>query len=119
MQDIKKPSEKLMSSHLNGAKVKDELGRILTLKKPDILDQYYLARAMGKDSENSQCYAMGINTLFVQEIDGIVVPRALSENQFLANLSMVKQEGIAAVAEYVLSNSDIKTEAEAVSQIKK
>ncbi len=119
MTDAKKPSEKLMSSVLNGAKVKDELGRTLTLKKPDIMDQYYLARSMGKDSENSQCYAMGINTLFVQEIDGIVVPRPLSENQFLANLSMIKQEGIAAVANFVIENSDVKTDSEALTQIKK
>lgn len=119
MQAEKKPSEKLVKNPIDGMEVKDSLGRVLRLRKPDILDQYDLFSAIGEDTRNPACIIMATKTLYVATIDGQVVESPKSLAQFRATLKRIGEEGLLAIDEILYSLDDTKTEKEALQQIKK
>ena len=115
-----KPSEKIVKNPIDGMKVTDSLGRVLVLRKPDILDMYDLYSAIGDDSSNHMCFMMATKCLYVATIDGNVIqcPKSLSE--FRATLKRVGDSGINAVNDAFESMMDEpKTERETVDAIKK
>ena len=114
-----KPSDKLVKNPIDGIEVKDSLGRILRLRKPDILDHYDLFSAIGDDTRNPACIMMATKVLYVATIDGMVVESPKSLAQFRATLKRVGEEGLSAVDEILYKLEDSKTEKETVEKIKK
>ena len=117
--EVKKPSEKVIESSLDGKEVVDSLGRKIVLRKPDILDTYDLFSAIGEDTKNPACLMMAMKCLYVATIDGHVVECPKSYAQFRATLKRVGDEGISTIDDALMSLMDIKTEKEAIEKVKK
>ncbi|MDE2024862.1 MAG: hypothetical protein KGJ07_00035 [Patescibacteria group bacterium] len=115
----KKPSEKLMKNPIDGLEVTDSLGRVLRLRKPDILDHYDLFSAIGEDTRNPACIMMATKVLYVATIDNQVVECPKSLKEFRATLKRIGEEGIFAVDEILKSLDDGKDEKEVLAQVKK
>lgn len=99
----RKPSEKIVSSIFDGKEIKDRLGRTLRLRKPDVLDHYYLRRALGEDADNASCMAMMMNVIYVAGIDGQVLETPKTHSECMAALKRLGEEGIFALSNYVES----------------
>ncbi len=110
-------TELLLNPGYEGKEVVDSLGRKLVLKKPTKLDRYYLARAMGDDAQNQTLMSMMSTVLFIKSIDGEEIFRPINNNECLALLKRIGDEGdvaiIGAIDEY------IQNEKEDVEEIKK
>lgn len=119
MQSERKPSEKVIKNPIDGIEVKDSLGRVLRLRKPDILDHYDLFSAIGEDTRNPACVMMATKVLYVATIDGLVVECPKSLAQFRATLKRIGEEGMLAIDEVIYSLEDKKTDKEALAEIKK
>ena len=117
--DSKKPSEKVMRNPIDGLEVKDALGRVFRLRKPDLLDMYDLFSALGDDSKNPACLMLATKVLYVATIDGQVVECPKSYAQFRATLKRVGDEGISTIDDALMAMMDVKTEKEAIEKVKK
>jgi len=103
--EAKKPSEKVISSAFDGKEIKDRMGRVLRLRKPNILDHYYLRRALGADADNTGCMSMMMHILYVAGIDGQVLETPHTHSECLAALKRLGEEGIFALSNFVESLS--------------
>jgi hypothetical protein len=117
--EIKKPSEKIVSNPIDGMQVTDSSGRVLRLRKPDILDMYDLYSAIGEDTKNVACLMLATKCMYVAAIDGSPVECPKSYAQFRATLKRINEFGLTAVDEALLSFEDVKTEKEAIEKVKK
>lgn len=115
----KKPSEKLTVSSLDGKKVTDSLGRVLVLRKPDILDMYDLFSAIGDDTKNPACIMMATKVLYVATIDGMVVESPKSLSQFRAAIKRVGESGLFAVDKAMSELEEAETQKEQIEKAKK
>ena len=115
----KKPSEKVVANPIDGMEVKDARGRVLRLRKPDILDMYDLFSAIGEDTKNPACIMMATQVIYVATIDGQVVECPKSLAQFRATLKRVGEDGINAVSDAFASIDQAKTEKESIEAVKK
>lgn len=115
----KKPSEKVVKNPIDGMEMKDASGRVLRLRKPDILDQYDLFSAIGDDTKNPACFVMAMKTLYVATIDGQVVECPKSLAQFRATLKRIGEDGMTAIDNALMSLDDNKSEKESIQQVKK
>jgi hypothetical protein len=115
--ESRKPSEKVTTSIFDGKEIKDRLGRVLRLRKPSILDHYYLRRALGEDADNAGCMSMMMNIIYVAGIDGQVLETPHTHSECLASLKRLGEEGIFALAKF--ADSVMPSPAEEVDKIKK
>jgi hypothetical protein len=76
----------------------DSLGRMLTIKEPDVLDESRLARLMG-DSSTNMGYMLGYVTpaAMVVAINGEELPFPRTELQVDAAIQRLGREGLGAV----------------------
>lgn len=119
MSEVKKPSEKVVESKLDGKEVQDASGRKLRLRKPDILDMYDLFSAIGaEDSKNPGCLMLATKVLYVATIDNSVVPSPKSYAEFRATLKRIGDAGILAVSQAIEEEESL-TEKEAIANAKK
>lgn len=90
----KQITEKFSTSpSFDGKTVKDELGREIVLRKADIMDRFYLMRAMGADSSNSALVVMMLPTIYVAAIDGAPFPTPRTQFEAEAALKRLGDEG--------------------------
>jgi hypothetical protein len=101
--EVKKPSEKVSKSIFDNKEIKDKSGRVLRLKNPDIMDRYYLQRALGDDAKNDACVGMMSNLLYIAGIDGLVFETPKTYGECLAGLKRLGEDGIIALGNYVES----------------
>lgn len=119
MSQEKKPSEKLTESGIDGKQVTDSSGRVLRLRKPDILDMYDLFSAIGEDTRNPACLMMATKVLYVATIDNQVIESPKSLAQFRATLKRVGEEGIYAIDKALIEFEERLTEKEQLEKVKK
>ena len=76
----------------------DSLGRALTIRQPDVLQESRLVRLMGDDAGNQQ-YMFGyvLPVAMVVEIDGVATPFPTTRLEVDAGIKRLGREGIAAV----------------------
>jgi len=114
-----KPSEKILCNPFDGKEVKDKNGRIITLRKPNILDRYDLFSALENDAKNPMCLSFAMTLLHVAKIDGVVFSSPRSIKEFRVALSHLGDEGNEAVMEYINSVGSQMTEQEEKESAKK
>jgi len=119
MSQDKKPSEKVVKNPIDGLEIIDSLGRVLRLRKPDILDHYDLFSAIGEDTKNPACIVMATKTLYVATIDGQVVECPKSLSQFRATLKRIGEEGLYAIDKIILGLDEPQDDKEVLNQVKK
>jgi hypothetical protein len=84
--------------------VKDAKGRVLTLRKPNVLAQYQLVRMLGADASSNQTYlSMVMPLLYLQAIDGEVVNFA-NQRELDAAIQKLDEEGLQALAQGIQEN---------------
>lgn len=102
----------------DGKEVVDSLGRKIVLRKPDIMDRFYLMRAMGKDASNQMLVIMMYPTIYVAAIDGAPFPTPRTSVECEAALKRLGDEGSDAVNKEINKDFDDHEE-EAKETIKK
>lgn len=117
-ETVKKPTETLTSSPIDGKVIKDKLGRAFTLRNPDLLEKYDFIKALGEDANHQNLVSIMLPILFIAKIDNEVfeTPRLYSECR--AALKRLKEEGIMAVRE-AIEEVDGASAEEAKETIKK
>jgi hypothetical protein len=119
MNQPKTPSEKIVANPMDGKRVTDSAGRVLVLRKPDILDMYDLFSAIGDDTKNPACVMMATKVLYVATIDGQVVESPKSLSQFRATLKRVGESGLFAVDKALNEMDENESEKEMLEKAKK
>lgn len=76
--------------------VTDALGRILTLRKPNVLAQYRLVDLLGQKSENRVYLAMVLPLLYLQKIDGDAANFS-NQRELEATIQRLDEEGLDAL----------------------
>ncbi len=99
--------------------ITDQLGRVIELRKPSVLDQYRIVEILGGELSSNQVYmGMIIPLLFVYSIDGITV--VFSKKTELEGLiKRLDEEGINLVVKAVNENFNISNFEEEKEKIKK
>lgn len=116
MSDVlKKLSEK---PSFDGKEVKDKLGRSIILRKPDIMDRFFLLRAMGADASNSSLVGMMMPTIYVAAIDGAPFPTPRTALECEAALKRMNDEGWESVTKEI-NRYFSEIENEALDTVKK
>jgi hypothetical protein len=86
------------------AQVTDARGRVLTLRKPNVLAQYQLVRMLGADASSNQTYlSMVMPLLYLQSIDGEVVNFS-NQRELDAAIQKLDEEGLEALAKGIQQN---------------
>jgi hypothetical protein len=84
--------------------VTDARGRVLTLRKPNVLAQYQLVRMLGADASSNQTYlSMVMPLLYLQSIDGEVVNFS-NQRELDAAIQKLDEEGLEALAKGIQQN---------------
>lgn len=92
------PTEQLVAAAQSTVEVKDSTGRTITLKKPPVLAQYQIIKALGGEVSQNQVYVgMVLPLLYVAAIDGVAVNPLRTDLQVDALIQRLEEEGIAAV----------------------
>ena len=82
--------------------ITDALGRKITLRKLNVLDQVKLLRAVGPDQARNQPYVEIVTmAASVSDIDGVPLVIPTNERQIDAAIGRIKDEGFAALMVYM------------------
>jgi hypothetical protein len=114
-----KASERVVKAPYDGQEVIDNVGRVIKLRKPSLLDTYDLMKALGDDSKNTACLGMAYNVLYVGMIDGQLMTCPKTYSEFRMMLQRLDDHGLAAVNEGLAKYELAKTEQEANESAKK
>jgi hypothetical protein len=82
----------------------DNLGRIITLKKPGVLAQFRIVEIMESSAKNEVYMAMVMPIIFVAAIDGDPVLMPNSKREVEALISRLDDEGVDAVHKGVVEH---------------
>lgn len=78
--------------------VTDALGRVLTLRKPNVLAQYQLVKMLGADVASNQVYlSMVMPLLYLQKIEGDAANFS-NQRELEALIQRLDEEGLQALA---------------------
>ena len=104
---------------INPMQVIDSRGRVLKLRKLDILSESRLVRMLGQDTVTNSIYMNGyvIPAVMVSEIDGEALFLPMSERQMEALIQRLDNDGLEAVLNYLQATVEDKAALE--SQLKK
>lgn len=80
--------------------VKDARGRVLALRKPNVLAQFRLIEMLGATAENRIYLAMSIPLLYLQSIDGEAANFS-TRRELEALIQQLDDDGIAALQEAI------------------
>ena len=86
-----------VTTQADAATVTDARGRVIALRRPNVLAQYRMVEAMGKSAENQVYMAMVMPLIYVASIDGDPVPPAATKAQIEALVQRLDEDGLAAV----------------------
>lgn len=116
---MNKPSERVVKEAYEGKSVQDSTGRSIILRKPSILDIYDLMKALGEDAKNPTCMGMAYNLLYVGMLDGEVFECPKTNKEIKFALQRLEMHGLNAISEGLEKYSEVKTEKEAIEEVKK
>ena len=77
--------------------VTDSLGRVLVLKKLDLLNELDVIEAAGAASSNQRWMFLATLAATVRTIDGVPIPFPSDRKSLRSVMGLVKSEGVAAV----------------------
>ena len=102
----------------NPMQVTDSRGRVLKLRKLDILSESRLVRMLGQDAVTNTIYMNGyvLPTVMVSEIDGEAQFLPISEREMEALIQRLDNDGIEAVLNHLKATAEDKEALE--SQLK-
>ena len=83
--------------------IKDTLGRSIFIKELDITDQFDLLEAAGVLSENKAWFGLAALVYSASSIDGQPLPKPTNKGGFKRNSTLLKTEGVNAIAEHFKS----------------
>jgi len=96
--------------------VTDARGRVLALKKPNVLAQYQLVRMLGGDASANQTYlGMVMPLLYLQSIDGEVAGFS-NQRELDGIIHRLDDEGLMALSKGIAENFGQQNDAEAVKK---
>lgn len=96
--------------------VTDARGRLLTLRKPNVLAQYQLVRMLGADASANQTYlAMVMPLLYLQSIDGETAGFS-NQRELDAVIQKLDEEGLMALSKSIAENFGNQNDADAVKK---
>ncbi len=114
------PSEQFIKEGKEEYSIIDSNGRNLTIKKPNLVDQYRFVAALGDELSSNRTFCAMCNPIrFVTSIDGIPVSRPTNINEIYALIDRVNEEGLMAVVEGIKKHYADETEEEAKENLKK
>jgi hypothetical protein len=116
---INTPTEKIIGKTNLNHIVQDSLGRSIKIKIPDALDEFDLHSALGNDSANMGCLAMGGSLLYVAEIDTVPFIPPHSYADVRAGIKRLGKEGMKAVLEAIKELNIVEDNDNQVKEIKK
>lgn len=93
LKDTESPSEKLVSKAAKSFDVTDDLGRTITLKKPNPLSKLDFTKAAGGREVNQLYLAEVAHLQFVAAIDGEPVATPASDGELRALYARLGDEG--------------------------
>lgn len=96
-EDVHTPTQAILRKEAAQVDVTDARGRILTLKKPDVLAQFDLIEALGDLAKNDVYRIMCIPAIYVVAIDGSPAPAPSNRDQMRALISRLGEEGFEAI----------------------
>ncbi|WP_234775174.1 hypothetical protein [Paraburkholderia tropica] len=96
-EDAYTPTQAILRKEASQVDVTDARGRILTLKKPDVLAQFDLIEALGDLAKNDVYRIMCIPAIYVVAIDGSPAPSPSNREQMRALISRLGEEGFEAI----------------------
>jgi len=91
------PSEQVVEDSNKTYAVTDTKGRVITMKKPGILDQFDLVEVLGDTAANDVYRLMCIPILYVVAIDGDPVEKVGSNREMRALIQRIGEEGFQAI----------------------
>lgn len=98
-----KPSEQAVAKAAAAYQITDARGRVITLKKPPVLNQFRLIEMLGDTASNTAYVSMVLPLIFVAEIDG-EPPVVSTKLQLEALIQRLDQDGINAILKGVQEN---------------
>ena len=101
---VDSPAAQVIAAALAAVSVVDSAGRTIVLKKPAVLAQFRLIKALGNAAANEVYVRMVMPLLFVAEIDGDHVPPLVRESEVEALIQRLDEHGIEAVHKGVQAN---------------
>lgn len=116
---IETPTQKLINKESVCLEFKDSLGRMIKIKEPDVLDEYDLSRALGKDAENMACLAISVPLLYIDSIDGEPLGTPQTYREVRALLKRVGKNTINEVLKNCKEAGFLKTSEEAEEEKEK
>ena len=82
--------------------INDSMGRVITMRPINVLDQIRLLRAIGPDQSRNEPYVTLVNfAASVSAIDGVPQPMPTNEKQIDALIGRLGDHGFAAISVYM------------------
>lgn len=98
---IHKPSEEVIIQAAAEVKVQDARGRVLALRKPNVLAQFRLVKMLGETARNSTYMTLVTPLTYLIAIDGDQVSPPSSERELEALIQRLDDDGVMAVLDGV------------------
>ena len=95
--------------------VTDARGRVLTLKRPNVLAQFQLIELLGQTAENRVFLLMAVPLLYLQAIDGDVQNFA-NRRELDAVIQRLDDDGLTAIQAAIAEHFGPTPDAEAVAK---
>ncbi len=92
--------------------VTDAKGRVLTLRKPNVLAQYRLVKMLGDSARNAAYMAMVTPLTYLAAIDGEPVMPPSTERELDALIQRLDDEGVMAIMDGLSANFVVPTQVE-------
>ena len=98
---IQTPTQEAVAAAQKTVTVKDDRGRAIVLRKPQVLAQYRLVLALEERAKNEVYMGMVLPLIFVGSIDGDPVSPPLRQSDVDALIQRLDEDGINAVMQGV------------------
>lgn len=104
---MESPSARLVAEAQSASTVTDATGRVIALRRPNVLDRLRLFKAAGPALSQNHLW-LGIATLAVSaiSIDGVPVPQPATEGQIEGLVARLGDDGIEAIARALATEPD-------------
>ena len=96
---VQKPSQEIIAQAQAEITVTDVKGRVLTLRKPNVLAHYRLVKILGEAASNTAYMSLVSPITYLTAIDGTPVSQPNTERELDALIQRLDEEGIMALME--------------------
>ena len=93
------PSEQITSTVRAEISVTDETGRVIVIRRPSLLSEFDLYKALGDAASNTAYMSMAVPLLHVKSIDGVIINPPKSSLQVDSLITKLDRAGWSALFE--------------------